>query len=117
MKSGRFHFPSSNNGSELQDPAALDNGSADAGNRFRPSEFPCGSTGTGEIAETGNAVQCSGLLGKGEQVGVRAASASNDLLKHHFHDTANHWRKLAEQADRHAYQDTLAIRSREIAAA
>ena len=66
MKSGRFHFPSSNNGSELQDPAALDNGSADAGNRFRPSEFPCGSTGTGEIAETGNAVQCSGLLGKGE---------------------------------------------------
>ena len=30
MKSGRFHFPSSNNGSELQDPAALDNGSADA---------------------------------------------------------------------------------------
>ena len=48
---------------------------------------------------------------------LRAASASNDLLKHHFHDIANHWRKLAEQRDRHEYQDTLAIRRREIAAA
>jgi hypothetical protein len=56
-------------------------------------------------------------LAKANKWELRAASASNDLLKHHFHDIANHWRKLAEQADRHAYLDTLAIRSREIAAA
>jgi hypothetical protein len=48
---------------------------------------------------------------------LRAASASDDLLKHHFHDIANHWRKLAEQADRREYQDTFATRRREFAAA
>ena len=56
-------------------------------------------------------------LAKANNWELRAASASNDLLKHHFHAIANHWRKLAEQTDRHEYQDTLVIRRREIAAA
>jgi hypothetical protein len=50
-------------------------------------------------------------------IGNASELGNYDLLKHHFHDIANHWRKLAEQADRNAYQDTLAIRSREIAVA
>jgi hypothetical protein len=48
-------------------------------------------------------------LAKANNWELRAASASNDQLKHHFHDIANHWRNLAKQADK--------IRSSEIAAA
>jgi hypothetical protein len=56
-------------------------------------------------------------LAKANKCELQAASASDDVLKHQFHAIANQRRKLAEQADRHAYQDTLAIRRREIAAA
>jgi len=56
-------------------------------------------------------------LAKANKCELQAASASDDVLKHQFHAIAKQWRKLAELADRHAYQDTLAIRRREIAAA
>jgi len=81
----------------------------DARNRFRALGLFCWSTGAGAIAESGNAVQRRDYLAKANNWELRAASASNDQLKHHFHDIANHWRNLAKQADK--------IRSSEIAAA
>jgi hypothetical protein len=52
-------------------------------------------------------------LTKANKCELHAASASTDLLKHQFHDIASQWRKLAKQADRHAIQDSRAIRIRQ----
>jgi hypothetical protein len=58
---------------------------------------------------------CNGAdyLAKANKCELQAESASNDLLKHQFHDIANQWRKLAKQADRHADQDSRAIQTRQ----
>jgi hypothetical protein len=42
---------------------------------------------------------------KAKKCELHSVSASNELLRDQFYDIANQWRKLAEQADKHAVQN------------
>jgi hypothetical protein len=74
-----------------------------------PRSFPIGPREQAQMRRPAMPWNAGDYLAKANKCELHAASASDDALKHQFHDIAKQWRKLAEQADRHAYQDALAL--------